>query len=290
MKNVFIALLALPAIFAASEAIAHRAHNRNNGSIISAGEKREYLLHLPRSYDPSRPVPLVISLHGAGGWPVQQMEMTRWNALADEQRFIVVYPAGAEKGGPRIWRESDVKYVADLIDALERAYNIDRKRIYANGFSNGGGTSFVLSCTLSDRIAAVGLVAAAQTTPWSRCTDRRAVPMIDFHGTGDSATPYNGGVSWVTSGEFPSVPIWAAKWAHRNHCAASAESTVASDVVLREYTRCANDATVALYTIVNGGHTWPGGEPLPEFFVGRTTRSIDATRTMWKFFLRHPLA
>ncbi|HJT15791.1 MAG TPA: PHB depolymerase family esterase [Thermoanaerobaculia bacterium] len=290
MRNLFVGLLALPAIFALSEAIGFRAHNRNNGAIISSGQRGEFLVHVPRGYDPTRPTPLVISLHGAGGWPVQQMETSRWNALADEQRFIVAYPAASPNGGPRIWRDGDVRFIADLIDALEHTYNIDRKRIYANGLSNGGGMSFALSCTLSDRIAAVGLVAAAQSLPWIWCNDRRAVPMIDFHGTADPVVPYNGGVSWVTAQEFPSVPIWAAKWARRNKCAASAESRVASDVVLREYTRCQNDATVALYTIAGGGHTWPGGEPLPEFLVGRTTGSIDATRLMWAFFLRHPLS
>ena len=52
----------------------------------------------------------------------------------------------------------DVRFISELIDKLEAAYNIDPARIYANGFSNGGGMAFVLSCTLSDRIAAVGMV------------------------------------------------------------------------------------------------------------------------------------
>ena len=79
----------------------------------------------------------------------------------------------------------DVRFISELIDKLEAAYNIDPARIYANGFSNGGGMAFVLSCTLSDRIAAVGMVGAAQTLPWSWCTDHRPVPMIAFHGTAD---------------------------------------------------------------------------------------------------------
>ena len=78
----------------------------------------------------------------------------------------------------------DVRFISELIDKLEAAYNIDPTRIYANGLSNGGGMAFVLSCTLSDRIAAVGMVGAAQTLPWSWCTDRRPVPMIavSWHG------------------------------------------------------------------------------------------------------------
>ncbi len=185
----------------------------------------------------------------------------------------------------------DVRFITELIDTLKASYNIDSTRIYANGLSNGGGMSFALSCTLSDRIAAVGMVAAAQTIPWTWCTDTRAVPMIAFHGTADPEVPYNGGSSWVSPRRFPSTPRWAANWARRNGCGADPiESTVAPDVTRRAYANCANDAAVVLYTIQGGGHTWPGGTPLPKWFVGRTTQSIDATSLMWSFFGEHPLA
>ena len=98
-------------------------------------------------------------------WPAQQMNMSHWNQLADEHRFIVVYPSASDV--PRRWHVDrgaglmmDVNFISDLIDRLAEAYNIDPVRIYANGLSNGGGMVFVLSCTLSDRIAAVGMVAA----------------------------------------------------------------------------------------------------------------------------------
>jgi polyhydroxybutyrate depolymerase len=186
--------------------------------------------------------------------------------------------------------QRDVRFISELIDKLESDYNIDPARIYANGLSNGGGMTFVLSCTLSDRIAAAGLVAAAQTLPWSWCTDRRPVPMIAFHGTADPIVPYNGGTSWNTPDSFPNVSMWAAKWARRNRCGPSpAESAVAPDVTRREYTHCADDASVVLYTIRGGGHSWPGGKPLPEWFVGPTSRSIDATSQMWAFFRAHRL-
>jgi polyhydroxybutyrate depolymerase len=64
---------------------------------------------------------------------------------------------------------------------------------------------------------------------------------------------------------------------------------VAPDVTRRIYTRCANDATVVLYTIEGGGHTWPGGGRVPEWFAGRTSYSIDASSLMWAFFREHPL-
>jgi polyhydroxybutyrate depolymerase len=114
--------------------------------------------------------------------------------------------------------------------------------------------------------------------------------MIAFHGTADPEVPYNGGSSWMTPRPFPSTPKWAEKWAVRNRCAATPiESAVAVDVSRRAYSGCADSADVVLYTVREGGHTWPGGKPLPEWFVGRTTRTIDATRLMWDFFSDHPL-
>lgn len=102
--------------------------------------------------------------------------------------------------------------------------------------------------------------------------------------------PYNGGASWVAPESFPNIPAWTANWARRNRCAPNpVESAVASDVTRREYTNCADDAAVVLYTIRGGGHSWPGGGPLPEWFVGPTSRSIDATSQMWTFFRAHPL-
>src|SRR5437879_13927088 len=126
-------------------------------------------------------------MHGAGGWPAQQMNLSHWNRLADENGFIVVYPSGT--GVPKIWHVDrsagltrDVRFISELIDTVRAAYNIDPTRIYANGLSIGGGMAFVLSCTLFDRGRRVGVVAAAQSLPSSWCTDKRAGPMSEFHG------------------------------------------------------------------------------------------------------------
>ncbi len=293
-----VTLISLPLLVALVEAVSFHVRNRNNGSIVSSGEKREYLLYVPKSYDATRPAPLVISMHGGGGWPVMQRDLSKWNRLADSHGFIVVYPSGLKDGVVRGWRvihrgtglTKDVRFISDLIDGLEKAYNIDPTRIYANGLSNGGGMAFVLSCTLSDRIAAVGMVAAAQMLPWNWCTDHRPVPMISFHGTDDPVVPYEGGTSWVWDGSFPDVSEWMASWARRNRCGPdTVESAVAAEVTRRDYMDCADDAAVVLFTIHDGGHTWPGGQPLPEWFVGPTSREIDASCLMWESFQEHPL-
>src|SRR5207245_10670405 len=100
-------VISLPVALAAFEAISFRIRNRNNGFMISSGEKREYLLYVPRSYDRMKLTPLVISMHGAGGWPTQQMKLSEWNRLADRQGCIVVSPSALELVRRRCSRVGD---------------------------------------------------------------------------------------------------------------------------------------------------------------------------------------
>ena len=117
-----LALVSLPPLVALVEAVSYHVRNRNNGSIVSSGERREYLLYVPKSYDATRPTPLVVSMHGGGGWPAMQRDISEWNRLAESHGFIVAYPSGLEG----VWRvvhrgpglTKDVRFISDLIDNL----------------------------------------------------------------------------------------------------------------------------------------------------------------------------
>jgi poly(3-hydroxybutyrate) depolymerase len=98
----------------------------NRTSDVSSAEKREYLLYVPKSYDRAKPTPLVINLHTAMSWPTSSMNISQWNLVADEHRFIVVYSAGTGFG-PKSWeiagsetpsRMPDVIFISELIDKL----------------------------------------------------------------------------------------------------------------------------------------------------------------------------
>ena len=126
-------LISLPVVLVLIEAVSYHLRNRSNGTIVSSGRKREYLLHVPRSYDRRKPTPLVISMHGGSMWPAAQKETSQWNKVADEHGFIVVYPSGVTGDGPRHWRAGhgaglmkDVRFISELIDTLETA---DRKSV-----------------------------------------------------------------------------------------------------------------------------------------------------------------
>lgn len=297
-------IVGLPIALVAVTIVTISILDQTNGRIVTSGTEREYLLHVPESYDPAKPTPLVISLHAGATWPAHQMNLSRWNRLADANGFIVVYPSGTPDvlNVVRTWRtwgatpglERDVRYIAELIDLLQSQYNIDPTRIYADGMSNGGGMAFVLSCALSERIAAVGVVAPAQTLPSSWCTLKRPMPMIAFHGDADPVLPYEGGPLGdpfnPVKPVFGAARDFVANAAQRNRCSANpVESTIATDVTRLEYPDCAEDAAVVFYTLIGGGHSWPGGKPMPEWRVGTTSNSIDATSEMWAFFSKHPL-
>lgn len=278
--------------------IAYLRVDKTNGRIETSGQNRKYLLYVPDTYNPAEPTPLVISIHGFAEWPAHQMQISHWNKLADEYGFIVVYPSGS--GFPKRWRSNgqvdpgddpmvDVVFISDLIDTLEQQYNIDKMRIYANGLSNGGGMSFLLACKLSGRIAAIGGVSGAYLFPSEDCQPERPVPLVAFHGTRDPIVPYGGGSSSHFDIPFPKIPEWIEMFAGRNGCAVPPVTLPGQgDVSAVKYSSCDQNAEVLFYTIDGGGHSWPGGEPLPVFIVGYTTQAIDATAVMWEFFQQHP--
>ena len=184
---------------------------RTNGKITSEGRIRRYLLHVPDSYDPEQPTPLVISLHGFVQWPAHQQNMSGWNEVADEHGFLIVYPQGTgfplrwhsrQNNHPRWSNTNDLQFILDLLDHLSQSYNIDQERIYANGMSNGAGMSDLLACELSGRIAAIGGVAGSYLYPREDCHPDHPIPVIAFHGLDDPIVPYSGGMSRDNRFEF----------------------------------------------------------------------------------------
>jgi polyhydroxybutyrate depolymerase len=263
----------------------------------SSGVKRNYLLYVPPSFDPDTPTPLILSFHGRSSNALQQSVLSNWDLLADKEGFLVAYPNAL--GNPTQWDTSlptsrrpneDLIFVSDLIDALSSQFCIDPARIYVNGMSNGGGMSNLLACALSDRIAAMGGVSGAYIGTEGQCNPPRPMPVIAFHGTADNIVTYEGGPSEAFDYPFPSVPGWAADWAAHNGCAAEPIDLPAEgDVSGIQYTECDENADVIFYTIDGGGHTWPGGFPLPEAITGKTSTDINATNTIWEFFVAHPM-
>ena len=279
---------------------------------------RSYRRYVPAA-DASAPLPIVINLHGLLSNIDQQVAITAFEDLAAEQRFLVLTPQGT--GAPAHWDTSaragnqDVTFVTSMLDEVESSFCVDTARVYATGLSDGGLMASALACALPDRIAAIGVVSGLVGP--TACAQGRTVPLVAFWGTKDVVLPYCGGVgpavAALASGNlaatpadpvcppadqagFPPVEDVVGEWARLDGCAASPQLThAADDVDQRTYGGCRGGAAVVLYSVVGGGHTWPGSKFMEAVsnagvaIVGHTTDSIDATRVIWSFFQRYAL-
>jgi polyhydroxybutyrate depolymerase len=261
-------------------------------TLTSSGLPRTLGLHVPVGYDPTHPTPVVLNFHGFTSDDLQEDLLTDMDPRADENGYVAIYPVGT--GVPLSWNAGaccgtaeatnidDIQYVRDVIAMAESQLCVDPKRIFATGMSNGGFLSNRIGCELADQVAAIAPVAGVLGV--STCTPSRPMPVMHFHGTADPLVPYDG--STVLG--FISVADSIAGWVARDGCTGSPVQTYANgDATCDTYQTCAAGADVTLCTIQGGGHTWPGGLPVPA--LGLTSTDISATDAMWTFFVAHPM-
>ncbi len=282
-------------------------------TIESGGRTRQYILHIPPSYDASggtQAVPLVLNLHGHSDDAERQASYSRLPGKADEAGFILVSPDGTEtpRDPGRHWvytlldrlidpeAPDDLAFFGALLDDLESQLCIDPVRIFVTGMSNGAFMTSRLACNLSDRIAAFAPVAGVYFPPWSTTLQfepacgTKPSPVIAFHGDADTNVPFVGGplngnyTFQLRHIENAVIPDWAA---HNGCDTEPARERVAEHVRLVRYEDCDRGATVELYVVEGGGHAWPGGECRQD--LGCPTQEISANDLMWEFFAAHPL-
>lgn len=283
-----------------------------SGVLVHGGLRRSYIVHVGISCDRKVPAPLVIVLHGGGGNGEGMVKLTNFNAVADREGFIVVYPDGIDRhwndGRGVEWYRAhtqdvdDVGFISALIDELSRKLTVDVRKVYATGISNGGMMSYRLGCELSDRIAAIAAVTASlavnKVKEWS---PSRPIPVLIIAGTADPLVPWEGGdirFGGRTYGTVVSVPDTVRFWVEKNGCAArpvvrrlpDSDPTDGTTVRREAYSGCRDGAEVVLYAVEGGGHTWPGGlQYLPERIIGKTSREFNASEVIWQFFKMHSL-
>jgi polyhydroxybutyrate depolymerase len=297
------ALLALACILLALLAGCGRGGAASAGHDITetmefGGLTRSYILHRPPSV--SGALPLVFAFHGGGDTAADMEPLTHFDELADKEGFLVVYPQGVDnrwadaRDGATPTNDDDVGFVRALLDDLKRRIAYDPTRVYATGVSIGGFFVARLACEAADRIAAFGIVAATLAAPeMARCKPARRVSVVTMHGTDDTFVPADGD---ATSGML-SVAGAARIWTQVDGCATPPDVAYEPDIaddgtrVRREtYPGCVGGSAVVFYIVEGGGHTWPGG---PSYTNGtvtqRSTRGIDATTVLWRFFRAHVL-
>lgn len=262
-------------------------------SLRVGGLTRSYRLAVPTAYRSAWPTPLILLFHGSGSDAIETSIYTRMPLRASHAGFLVATPDAVSKN----WQVSlpdaataDLAFVSALIANLSARYCVDHSRIYAAGISLGSEFAAIAACADAHRIAAIGLVAAEFLL--RPCTG--PIPVIAFHGTADPLVPYQGGPGGES---LPGVDLTGveqnlANWAHLDGCSPLPRLLRPASAVIRHaWAGCKKGTAVVLYTVVGGGHTWPGSPvTLPVGTFGPTTRQIDATGLLLQFFEQERLS
>lgn len=280
----------------------------NSFKLTSGGITRTGLLYLPKGYDGTKAMPLVIGYHGGFGLGENQEKLTHMSEVADKEGFIILYPDGIQ----RHWNDGrtkeggatadtgevdDVQFTKNLIATTSTKFTIDSKRIYATGISNGGMMTYRLACEMTNTFAAIAPVSSGLPTEYQpKCQPAGPIPILMMQGTSDPLIPFDGGqiqgnrgavlptretlTFWITNNKASTTPVTT-----------ELPDTSADGTTVTHESYQPSDATgapVEFYLINNGGHTWAGGNQYaPERFIGKTNRDVDASELIWDFFKQY---
>ncbi len=232
-------------------------------TITVGGQQRTYELHVPSQYDGSSAVPFIIDFHGITGNGPGQRNSSPYPAQTDPDGVIMAFPTGLPGPIGNAWNVGpccvadvdDVEFARAMIEDVSSEACIDPKRVYAVGFSMGGGMSHYLACHAADVFAAVAPAAFDLLEEnVDDCQPSRPITVVSFRGTSDNVVAYDGGDSAVVPGmpiTFLGAEDTFEKWADLNSCQGSPEDAGGG---CSTYSNCADGVTVTLCTAQGGGH------------------------------------
>jgi polyhydroxybutyrate depolymerase len=253
--------------------------------VITAGDtNRSYLVAEP---PPGAPVSAVImSLHGTSSTAEGQARLSGFEQLAESASAVVVFPQAIQpiRAGYEWDPSQDVDYIAGLATELLSRHRTPHDRVILSGMSGGARMSSLFAGVHPELVQAVGAVAGLRSPG---VPVQRPVPILSFHGTSDRINPYGGS---GTQRWNESVPDVARSWALANGITAPPAEFVVSPTLTRTtYGAEGQPGEVTLWTSRGAGHTWPSGHLglLLRLSLGRTSKEIDATKSIWEFGLSH---
>jgi polyhydroxybutyrate depolymerase len=286
-------------------------------SLQHGNRTRLAIVHMPPAAS-ARALPLVFAFHGGGGEADGFRRSIGLDALADREGFIAVYPFGTGALPRRLltWNAGtaccgyaldrqidDVGFAIALLDHIATLTNVDMRRVYAIGHSNGAMMAYRLAAERADRIAAIVPVGGAMDL--DRFAPVRTVAVLHIHSIDDPRALYAGGLG----PPFPmterrvqhrSVMAGLERWRTHNGCAAdlvagderrgeSASMNAGQTATHLAYRNCPQDAPVEHWRLAGSGHGWPGQTVggLREDLIGAPTTLLDATAVAWEFVRRY---
>jgi polyhydroxybutyrate depolymerase len=276
--------------------------------VPSVGTRRDYLLHVPNSYDAVTPFPVLVVLHGGGGSAAFASQVYGWPELSEREGCLAVFPEAtpedptrpaAVRENPRIWNDGstrsavarrnvdDVGYLAAVLDDLQANFAIDAQRIFVTGFSNGASMTFRVGIELADRVAAIAPVSGHLCLQDPQ--PARPVSMLYIIGLADPLNPMNGGPvrsPWGATRQKPPVMTSILTWVRLIGASERHEVLHQDNGVTRvRYGPGKSGCEVQLCTVAGQGHEWPGARrTLPRIISGPQTDKLNATQAVWDFF------
>lgn len=257
-------------------------------SLTLDGAQRSYRLYVPAATAGSKPVPLLVALHGGGGSGAHFEQISGFDPLATRNHFIVAYPNAIQPPGGKAttWNAGtccgwaaqtnvdDVSFIHSLITNLLTHYRIDPQRIYVTGHSNGGMLAYRIACELAGTVAAIGVQSA--TLQYSPCHPSQPISLLDIHGTADSQVPLAGGHGTGTSkANFTPVLQAVSTIANDDRCRPTPTTGPDPTLIsaqLSTWTGCPAGIGVQFATVTGASHPW---------------MTASATQ-IWTFLAAHP--
>lgn len=297
-RVVFMMILMVFAVLACASA------QRKSGTLAFGGATRRYTEFVPETHGVAA-LPLIVALHGRTGTGESMADLTGFDALAEREDVVMLYPDGLNgewsyvRGIPGYPTDlpDDVAFLDRLIEKVSAEVKIDPKRIYVTGFSNGGFMTERLACDAPKRYAAFASVSAAGFAGMNLvCREGQPIRLLLIHGTADTNIPWLGLTRTVQGQRVPilySVSDTLAFWSSYIGCGADLTNTdlptknknSTTEIHLLKFKRCPKGSALELYAVSGGGHTWPGRPGLvPEALAGVTSTDLEATEAIWTFF------
>jgi len=246
------------------------------------GVDREFYLYEPEALESG--APLIVALHGLGGRADRLRYGTHLNALADQHRFAVAYPQGAEfRPTTSYWNAAlepvgsdDVGFLTSLVASLERDRGYDTSRTYLVGISNGGLMAYDMACRAPMVFEAIAVIAGTMSgADWRDCNPKRATPVLHVHGTEDDLIPWEGDTHWFGVGDVtPAIPEVVQFWAVQNRADGVRVDHDLPGVTRYRYGNARRDDLVWFLQMDGFGHDLPN-------LQNAGFRAVDVA---WEFF------
>jgi predicted esterase len=153
---------------------------------LGLATERDALVYVPSSYSPEKRIPLIVSLHGAGGAAQRGMQLMQ--PLADKYGYLVLAPDSRGRTWDVVLGPlgPDVEFLDLALGWVFRRCNVNPRRVAVSGFSDGASYALTLGLANGSLFSHV----MAFSPGFVSAPERSGHPGIFIsHGTRDQVLP-----------------------------------------------------------------------------------------------------